>query len=168
MWFFQWEVANEIEENGGDYPLLRRGRSYYPTPSPPARLVPMPGFSLSQASTATLATSTPPPRTSQPASTTPPPRTSRPASSTPPPRTSQRASRMRRVARRRPTSPGEWTTSDYSTRLRRECVTSWRALVFQPWSISFEREVLTRSRELSACERDCGRRHPSLASSSTR
>ena len=71
------------------------------------------------------------------------------------------------LARRRPTSPGDWTTSDYSTRMRRECVASWKALVWQPWSISFEREVLAHSRELSACQRACGRRYPSLASSGT-
>ena len=71
------------------------------------------------------------------------------------------------LARRRPTSPGDWTTSDCSTRLRRECVASWRALVWHPWSISFGREVLTPSRELSACGRACGRRYPSLASSVT-
>ena len=138
-----WEVATEIEECGGDgTPRPPSRRSYYPAPSPPARLVPRPKFSLSQAGTETLTTSTPPPRTSQ--------RASRVRSQSP----------IRRVARHRPTWTREWTTSRYSTRLRKECLTSWWTLLYQVWQISFENEVVTRSRELSVLYRDCGRRYP--------
>ena len=168
MWFVPWKVGSEIEELGYNYPLLHRRRSYYPAPSPPARLVPIPGFVLSQAVTKTLMTSSPSPRTSQPASSTPPPGKGQPGSWTLPPRTSHRAIRLRRVARRRSTSPRAWSTSDYSIRMRKECVTSWWILVYQPWSIGFGHEVLARSREFNASQRDCGRRYPSLTSSSTR
>ena len=166
-WLLQRDLSNETRESGGDYPLLGRGRSYYPASSPPAGLVPMPRFSLSRASAGTPTASTPPFGTRRSASTAPPPRRSRPAGTTPPPEADRRTRPSRGVARRRPTSPGDWTTSDYSTRMRRECVASWRALVWQPWSISFEREVLAHSRELSACRRAYGRRYPSLASSGT-
>ena len=138
MWFLQWEVATGIEECGDDgTPRPPSRRSYYPAPSPPARLVLRPKFSLSQAGAETLTTSTPPARTSQ------------------------RASRVRRVARRMPTSPREWTTSRYSTRLRKECLTPWWTLLYQVWQISFENEVVTRSRELKVFYRDSGRRYPS-------
>ena len=128
MWFSQWEVATEIEECGDDgTPRPPSRRSYYPAPSPPARLVPMPKFSLPQAGTETLTTSTPPPRTSQ------------------------RASRVRSQSPiRRVLDEGmdeEWTTSRYSTRLRKECLTSWWTLLYQVWQISFENEVVTRSRD---------------------
>ena len=147
MCFLQWEVATGIEECGDDgMPRPPSRRSYYPAPSPPARLVPMPKFSLSQAGTETPTTSTPPPRTTH--------RASRVRSQSP----------IRRVARHRPTWTREWTTSRYSTRLRKECLTSWWTLLYQEWHISFENEVVTRSRELSVFYRDCGRRYPSLAS----
>ena len=85
-WLLQRDLSNETRESGGDYPLLGRGRSYYPASSPPAGLVPMPRFSLSRASAGTPAASTPPFGTRRSASTAPPPRRSRPAGSTPPPR----------------------------------------------------------------------------------
>ena len=77
--------------------------------------------------------------------------------STSPPRTSQRASRVRSQS---PTRKA-WTTSSYSTRLRRLCLRSLWTLLNQNWQISFEDEVLARSRKLSAFYRECGLRYPS-------
>ena len=74
-----------------------------------------------------------------------------------PSRTIQRASRVRSQSPTR----REWTTSSYSTRLQRQCLRSWWTLLNQKWQISFEDEVLARSRELSAFNRECGRRYPS-------
>ena len=43
----------------------------------------------------------------------------------------------------------EWSTSQYCTRVLRECMTAWWTLRFQPYRISFEDQVLAASRGLS-------------------
>ena len=49
----------------------------------------------------------------------------------------------------------------YLTRLQREILWSWWTLRNQSYHISFEPQVLTHSQELSAFNRENGRRYPS-------